>query len=170
MPKKKDDTTALKKQLSSTDWLEITALYLKGKTPAEICKKYEKYDITPYKLKSRMKRDGIDWRKENIATTVKDRICEEIIDDKVKTVERIVKIYQNTLDVAEDILAAYKNEAMLNPTKPRATAYNLDQLSGAINKCHNGLKIALNIPDDPKEQVDYTPKINTIKGIDMEDI
>lgn len=167
MAKKKDEQ--IKRAVTAQEWLEITALFLKGESADAICKKYKNTDITPTKLKYRMKKDGITWRKENIATEVKDKICEEIVDDKIKTVKRIVKLYNDSLDVISDILQNYKNEAMLNPAKPRATAYNLDQLSGALNKCHNGLKMALGIEDKP-EDGSNAPQINTIKGIDMEDI
>lgn len=166
MAKKK---TEIKRALTAHEWLEVTTLYLKGESVNAICKKFDKTDITPTKIKYRMKKDGITWRKENIATEVKDKICEEIIDDKVQTVKRIVKLYNDSLDVISDIIQNYKNEAMLNPAKPRATAYNMDQLSGALNKCHNGLKLALGI-EDGKESNDNSPKIFTVEGIDTKDI
>ena len=165
----KKKNTEIKRAVTEAEWVEITGLYLKGVELTEICKKFKKTVLTPHRIKSRMKRDGITWRKENIETEVKDRICQEIVEDKVKTIQRIVKLYNTSLDVIDDILQGYKNEAMLNPTKPRATAYNLDQLSGALNKCHNGLKMALGIEDKP-EEADRTPQINTIKGIELEDI
>ena len=166
--KKKEEP--IKRAVTSAEWMEITGLYLKGVNLKEICDKYPKTNITRDKIRAKMKRDGITWRKEHIETEVKDRICQEMIDDKLETIRRIVKLYNNALDVADDILQGYKNEAMLNPTKPRATAYNLDQLSGALNKCHNGLKMALGIEDKSPEDQDTAPKIITIKGIEMEDI
>lgn len=167
--KTKTKDTTIKRAVTQAEWDEVAGLYLKGVELSEICKKYKTTNMTPARIRSKMKRDGISWRKEQISTEVKDRIAEEMINEKVETIRRIVGLYNSSLDVLGDILQEYKNDIVLGASKPKATAYNMDQLSGALNKCHNGLKMALGIEDKPAEE-NTAPKIVTVEGIDLKDI
>lgn len=167
MAKKKDDT--IKRELSAREWLEITAFWLKGESAESICKKFPNTTITVSKIKTRMKRDGITWRREDIATQVKEKICEEIVDEKVEFTKKIIRLYDDSLEVINNIIQNYKDECMLNPTKPRATAYNMDQLAGALNKCQNGIRTALGMDKDGNLS-ETEPEILTIEGIDVDKI
>ena len=164
-------TNDVKRALNDHDWVIITALYIRGVNPAEIVKQKEfaKTNITVRKIKERMRKDGITWRKNGIDEEVKNRICEEVIDEKVAFTKKVLTLYDDSLKVIENIIQNYKDEAMLNPTKPRATAYNMDQLAGALNKCQNGIRTALGMDKDGN-LTETEPETLVIEGLDLDKI
>lgn len=169
MSKKKEDE--IKRELTEREWGIITSLYLRGVPMTEIVKmkEFKKTNITVSRIKWYMKKNDLDWRKGKIDETVKDRVCNDIINEKVEFTKKVVSLYDDSLKVIQNIIDNYKDEAMLNPAKPRATAYNMDQLAGALNKCQNGLRTALGM-DKEGNLVETEQETLVIEGLDLDKI
>lgn len=168
MAKKKETADKeVKREVTAEEWRAISVLYLKGETAANICKMYDKCHINVKMVKRRMK--NVTLMKEEIDEKAKEQIISDMVDDKVQFTKRIVNLYNGTLDVISNIVQEYKDEDFLKPAKRHATAYNLDQLSSALNKCQNGIRTALGMDKEGNLEV-KEPEIITIKGMDMDKI
>lgn len=166
---KKSEKEIIKRSLTEEEWRIVAGLWLKGDSADSICKKFPKTNISPTRIKTRMRKDGVTWRRQNINSEVAERLSNEMVDEKVEFTKRVVKLYSNCLDVIETITQQYKDEQMLNPGKPRATAYNCDMLAAAINKCQNGTRVALGMDKDGN-LIEKEPEVLTIEGLDVDKI
>lgn len=167
MAKKKETEEKVKREVTSEEWRTISVLYLKGETPANICKMYDKCHINVKMIKRRMK--NVSLMKEEIDEKAKEQIINDMVEDKVQFTKKIIGLYNGTLDVISNIVQEYKDEDFVKPAQRRATAYNLDQLSGALNKCQNGLRTALGMDKEGNLEV-KEPEVITIKGMDIDKI
>lgn len=166
---KKKEKEVIKRAVRDDEWRIIAGLWLKGDSIESICKKFPKTNLTPARLKTKMKNEGVDWRRQAINDEVAETLCKEIVDEKVEFTRRIIKMFSNCLDVVENITQQYKDEQMLNPSRPRASAYNCDLLASAITKCQNGTRVALGMDKDGN-LVEKEPEVLTIDGLDMDKI
>lgn len=138
----------LKRELTADEWRAISVMWLKGESTKNICASFPKCHITPSMVRRRMNNANVNILKEEIDTEAREIVKNDLVKDQVKFTKKVVGLYNDTLEVIQNVVNEYKEEDFERPAKRKATAYNLDQLAGALNKCQNGLRTALGMDKD----------------------
>ena len=142
------NTKGIKRELTSDEWRAISVMWVKGESTKAICAAFPKCHINSAMIRRRMNKDNVNLLKDEIDEEVKATVKRDLVADKVQYTEKVIGLYNDTLDVIRNIVNEYKEEDFERPAKRHATAYNLDQLAGALNKCQNGLRTALGMDKD----------------------
>ena len=142
------NTKCIKRELTSDEWRAISVMWVKGESTKAICAAFPKCHINAAMVRRRMNKDNVNLLKDEIDEEVKATVKRDLVADQVQYTEKVIGLYNDTLDVIRNIVNEYKEEDFERPAKRHATAYNLDQLAGALNKCQNGLRTALGMDKD----------------------
>jgi predicted DNA-binding protein YlxM (UPF0122 family) len=100
-----------------------------------------------------------------IDAKVKQKTQEAAVNEKIARNERHIRLYEQGLDVVEELLKQYMDELKANKKRPKATAYTIDFLMNALQKAQKGQRVALSMNDD--DSTDDSKDVLVVNGIDV---
>ena len=157
---------------TAKEWDKIAAMYVTGEDLQFIIDSFPDCHITKETILTKMSKMGYAKVKKDLEMRVKDHILQITEDDKKKTNEDCVRLFNSGAKIIEKLLGEYDHELKMgNVTKSqaRATAYNIDLLMSGLTKIQKGIRVAYGMDKDGKLH-ETEPEVLVINGLDMDKI
>lgn len=155
---------------SKIDWAKIKNDYvLKKMSIRKLC---EKYNVSLSAVRDHSRKENwVQLRKEKqhiIEEKTTQKIIESESDKRAIANDKHTELFDKGLKVAELLLDKYLEDLKSGKKKTQANAYNLDFVMKAIANAQKGQRISLKI--DANDDIDTTPEINVIEGLNIDKI
>lgn len=155
---------------SKIDWAKIKNDYiLKKMSIRKLC---DKYNVSLSAIRDHSRKENwVQLRKEKqhiIEEKTTQKIIESESDKRVVANDKHTELFNKGLEVAELLLDKYLEDLKTGKKKTQANAYNLDFVIKAIANAQKGQRISLKI--DTNDDIDTTPEINVIEGVNIDKI
>lgn len=152
------------------DWTKLENEYIS--TDVSVRKIAEKYKLNETTVFRQSKKRNWVQKKQNFASKVQAKVMQKIenkeVDKKIAANEKHTQLFDKGLEVAELLLNQYIEDLKTGKKKTQANAYNLDFVMKAIANAQKGQRISLKI--DTNDDIDTTPEINVIEGLNINKI
>jgi hypothetical protein len=165
--KKKNGESIVKREPTPYDWDRVRLMYLQGYELRDIVKSYPEVQLSETGILDKMKKEGSDKIKRDIAYRTTNTMADEIVAEKKKTTEECVRAYKKGIDIINRLLADYRSEQQEGGNPKRCTAYNMDLLMAGINKIQKGFDIAFG-EDKNGKLYEKEPDVFIIEGVNQE--
>lgn len=154
------------------DWDKISAMYLRNDDLQLIIDSFPDLHLTKTSILKHMDRYGYSKAKKDLDMRVKDHLIQITEDDKIKTNQDCIRLFESGAKIIEKLLAEYDVELRqgeYSKAKARATAYNIDLLMSGVTKVQKGLRVAYGMDKDGK-LYEKEPEVLVIEGVNVDKI
>lgn len=151
------------------EWNKIACMYLRGDELEDIIRSFPDVHLTKGQLVQKMERMGYAKKKKELDARLKDHALNLIEEDKIKTNEECIRLYNSGAKVISQLLDKYNieiNKGDVPKTRATATAYNINLLMGGVEKIQKGYRVAYGMDKDGKLH-EREPDVLVIEGLDM---
>lgn len=154
------------------DWDKIAAMYLRNDDLQLIINAFPNLYLTKGSIQKHMERNGYSKAKKDLDMRVKDHLVQITEDDKVKTNNDCIRLFESGAKIIEKLLSEYDSELKVggvSKSQARATAYNVDLLMSGVTKIQKGLRVAYGMDKDGK-LFEKEPEMLVIDGVNVDKI
>ena len=157
---------------NAKDWDRIAAMYVRGDELQNIINAFPDIHLTKGSILKQMERKGYTKEKKNLDMRMKDHLLKIAEEDKIKTNEDCVRLFESGAKIIEKLLSEYDSELRIggvSKSQARATAYNIDLLMSGLTKIQKGIRVAYGMDKDGK-LYEKEPEMLVIDGVNVDKI